>query len=135
MTVASRLAAISLRQILRLLLLRCRCSRAKDLELLVLRQELDVLHRQVPRPRFRPEERSGALRPPAPAASAGSCVVSITPDTIRRSSIIACDLFTVASVRLKTLYVLFFIDLHTVLIGGVTDGAANAAWCAKSPGT
>ena len=54
---AFRLAAIGLRQILRLLLLRCRSSRSKDLELLVLRQELDVLHRQVPRPRFRPEER------------------------------------------------------------------------------
>ncbi|HVA06938.1 MAG TPA: hypothetical protein VNG12_09375 [Acidimicrobiales bacterium] len=49
------------------------------------------------------------------------------------SSIIACDLFTVESVRLKTLHVLFFIDLHTrkVLIGGVTDGAANATWCAQ----
>jgi putative transposase len=50
----------------------------------------------------------------------------------RASSIIACDLFTVESVRLKTLHLLFFIDLHTnVLIGGVTDGAANAAWCAQ----
>ena len=49
------------------------------------------------------------------------------------SSIIACDLFTVESLRLKTLHVLFFIDLHTrkVLLGGVTDGAANAAWCAQ----
>jgi transposase InsO family protein len=49
------------------------------------------------------------------------------------SSIIACDLFTVESVRLKTLHVLFFIDLYTrkVLIGGVTDGAANAVWCAQ----
>jgi len=49
------------------------------------------------------------------------------------SSIIACDLFTVESIRLKTLHVLFFIDLHTrkVLVGGVTDGAANAAWCAQ----
>jgi putative transposase len=49
------------------------------------------------------------------------------------SSIIAFDLFTVESVRLKTLHVLFFIDLPTrkVLIGGVTDGSANAAWCAQ----
>jgi transposase InsO family protein len=49
------------------------------------------------------------------------------------SSIIACDLFTVESVRLKTLHVLFFIELHTrkVLLGGVTDGAANATWCAQ----
>jgi hypothetical protein len=39
------------------------------------------------------------------------------------SSIIACDLFTVESVKLKTLHVLSFIELHTrrVLIGGVTD--------------
>jgi hypothetical protein len=47
---ALRLAAIGLRQILRLILFRCRSSRSKDLELLVLRQELDVLNRQVPRP-------------------------------------------------------------------------------------
>jgi len=216
---AFRLAAISLRQVLRLLLLRCRSSRAKDLELLVLRQEFDVLHRQVPRPRFRPEERwvltvLQRLRPVRDRLS-----TLVTPDTIRRwhremvrakwhyrhrvvsrgripdhvrllvwrlatenptwgycrlrgelkkvgaeisttsirrilagkrrppagretwrqfmrtqaSSIIACDLFTVESVRLKTLHVLFFIELHTrkVLIGGVTDGAANAAWCAQ----
>jgi hypothetical protein len=30
------------------------------------------------------------------------------------SSIIACDLFTVESVKLKTLHVLFFIELHTL---------------------
>ena len=49
------------------------------------------------------------------------------------SSIIACDLFTVESIRLKTLHVLFFIELHrpTVLIGGMTDGPANLAWCTQ----
>ena len=49
------------------------------------------------------------------------------------SSIIACDLFTVESVKLATLHVLFFIELHTrrVLIGGVTDGAANLAWATQ----
>ncbi|MGO8860242.1 MAG: integrase core domain-containing protein [Acidimicrobiales bacterium] len=49
------------------------------------------------------------------------------------SSIVACDLFTVESIRLKTLHVLFFIDLHLrrVHIGGVTDGPANAPWCAQ----
>jgi transposase InsO family protein len=46
------------------------------------------------------------------------------------SSIIACDLFTVETIGLKTLHVLFFIELHTrrVLIGGVTDGPANLVW-------
>ena len=49
------------------------------------------------------------------------------------SSIIACDLLTVESVKLTTLHVLFFIELHTrrVLIGGVTDGAANLAWATQ----
>ncbi len=49
------------------------------------------------------------------------------------SSIIACDLFTVESIRLKTIHVLFFIELHTrqVLIGGVTEGPANFAWCTQ----
>src|SRR5206468_2785001 len=49
------------------------------------------------------------------------------------SSIIACDLFTVESIRLRTLHVLFFIDLHTrqVLLGGVTAGPANVTWCAQ----
>jgi transposase InsO family protein len=49
------------------------------------------------------------------------------------SSIIACDLFTVESIHLRTLHVLFFIDLHTrrVLIGGVTAGPANVTWCAQ----
>ena len=49
------------------------------------------------------------------------------------ASIIACDLFTVGTIRLKTLHVLFFIDLHmrNVLIGGVTDGATNLTWCTQ----
>ena len=49
------------------------------------------------------------------------------------SSIIACDLFTVESIRLCTIHVLFFIDLHTrrVLIGGVTAGPANVTWCTQ----
>ncbi len=214
-----RLFAISLRQVLRLLVLRCRSSRSKDLELLVLRQELDVLRRQVARPRFRPEERFvlpvlQRLRPVRERLS-----MLVTPDTLRRwhrelvrrkwhrqhrvvprhtipdatrtlvirlatenptwgyrriqgelrklgiqvsatsirrilavhrpppqrreawtqfmraqaSSIIACDLFTVESIHLRTLHVLFFIDLHTrrVLIGGVTAGPGNVTWCAQ----
>lgn len=188
-----RLIAISLRQVLRLVLLVCRSSRSKDLELLVLRQEVDVLRRQVARPRFRPEERLVLqfLRP-----ARDRLLSLVTPDTLRRwhrgmvratwhyghrivsrggipehvqllvwrlatenptwgycrirgelkkvgaeistttvrrilattrrppprretwrqftriqaASIIDCDLFTVKSIRLKTLHVLFFID-------------------------
>jgi hypothetical protein len=34
---------------------------------------------------------------------------------------------------LKTLHVVFLVELHTgrILIGGVSDGAANVAWCAQ----
>jgi len=212
-----RLVALIGRQLFRLVLLSCRSSRSKDIELLVLRQEVSVLRRQVNRPRFRPEERIvlsllQRLRPPRERLSS-----LVTPDTLRRwhrelirrkwsrphrvnprrripletqllvwrmaqesplwgyrriqgelkklgieisassirriicpkrrpgpkrdtwcqfmrsqaASIIACDLFTLETVRLKTLHVLFFIDLHTrkVLIGGVTDGATNLSWC------
>jgi putative transposase len=212
----ARLVLISLRQVLRLLLLSCRSSRSKDLELLVLRQELAVLRRQVPHPKTRREERLvlTVLQYLRPARERLSNL--FTPDTLRRwhrelvrrkwdrphrikpkraiqlqtqllvwrlakekptwgyrriqgelqklgivisatsirritapkrrpgpkrdtwrqfmrtqaSSIIACDLFTVESIGLKTLHVLFFIELHTrrVLIGGVTDGPANLAW-------
>jgi hypothetical protein len=49
------------------------------------------------------------------------------------ASIVACDLFAVETVRMKTLHVLFFIDLHTrrVLIGGVTGDATNVRWCTQ----
>ena len=212
-----RLVALIGRQLFRLVLLCCRTSRSKDIELLVLRQEVSVLRRQVNRPRIRPEERIvlSLLQRLRPARERLSCLV--TPDTLRRwhrdlvrrkwtrphrvnprrripletqllvwrlanenplwgyrriqgelkklgieisassirriispkrrpgpkrdtwcqfmrnqaASIIACDLFTVESIRLKTLHVLFLIDLQTrkVLVGGVTDGATNVSWC------
>lgn len=217
---ALRLVAVTLRQVLRLCLLACRSSRSKDIEILVFRQEIDVLRRQHPRPRIRPEDRLvlTVLQWLRPARERLSLLV--TPDTLRRwhrelvkrkwhfghgvsprraiplenqlvvwrmakenptwgyrriqgellkvgidisatsirrilvvergrpgpkrdtwrqflraqaSSIVACDLFTVETIKLKTLHVLFFIDLHTrrVLIGGVTDGAASVGWCAQ----
>ena len=81
---ALRLVAITLRQVLRLLLLCCRRSRSKDIEILVLRQELDGLRRQYPRPQIRPEERVVLtvlqwLRPVRERLS-----FLVTPDTLRR---------------------------------------------------
>jgi putative transposase len=214
-----RLVALIGRQLFQMVLLSCRSSRSKDVELLVLRQEVGVLRRQVNRPRIRPEERIvlSLLQRLRPARERLSTLV--TPDTLRRwhrelvrrkwtrphrinprrripletqllvwrlakenplwgyrriqgelkkldieisassirriispkrrpgpkrdtwcqfmrnqaASIIACDLFTVETIRLKTLHVLFFIDLQTrkVLIGGVTDGATNLSWCTQ----
>ena len=216
---AVRLVALFSRQLFRLLLLACRSSKSKDIELLVLRQEVGVLRRQVSRPKIRPEERVvlSVLQRLRPVWERASSLV--TPDTLRRwhrelirrkwaqphrvnpkravsqqtqllvwrlskenplwgyrhiqrellkvgieisassirrviapkrrpgpkrdtwskfmrtqaASIIACDLFTVETVRMKTLHVLFFIDLHTrrVLIGGVMDGATNVKWCTQ----
>jgi hypothetical protein len=46
------------RLVLDVLVLRCRSDRSKDVDLLVLRHQLTVLHRQHPRPRFTPEDRA-----------------------------------------------------------------------------
>ncbi|MGA2529823.1 MAG: hypothetical protein ABSG36_11745 [Acidimicrobiales bacterium] len=51
------LITLSLRQVLRLLLLTCRSSRSKYLELLVLRQGLAILRHRIPHPKTRREER------------------------------------------------------------------------------
>jgi putative transposase len=49
------------------------------------------------------------------------------------ASIVACDLFTVESIRMKTPHVLFFIDLHSrrVIIGVVTGEPTNLRWCTQ----
>ncbi len=46
------------RLVIDLLILRGRGDRSKDAEILVLRHQLAVLHRQAPRPRFEPEDRA-----------------------------------------------------------------------------
>jgi putative transposase len=46
------------RLVIELLVLRGRRDRSKDAEILVLRHQLAVLHRQVPRPRFEPADRA-----------------------------------------------------------------------------
>jgi putative transposase len=72
------------RQLFRLLLLCCRTSRSKNIELLVLRQEVVILPRQVNRPKMTPEERIlfAVLQRLRPAWERTSSLV--TPDTLRR---------------------------------------------------
>jgi hypothetical protein len=78
-----RVIALLSRQLFRLLLLCCRTSRSKDIELLVLRQEVVILRRQVKRPKVKPEERIllAVLQRLRPAWERTSPLV--TPDTLR----------------------------------------------------
>ena len=52
------LAYLSLRRSIQLLVLLARGDAAKDLELLMLRHQLSVLRRQVPRPTLEPADRA-----------------------------------------------------------------------------
>jgi putative transposase len=54
---SSRLAYWVLRRLLELLMLRARSEQRKEVEILLLRHELQVLRRQVARPRLRPSDR------------------------------------------------------------------------------
>src|SRR4249919_4208290 len=56
--VLSKLAYMMLCRSIQLLVLLARGDAAKDLELLVLRHQLSVLRRQVPRPRLEPADRA-----------------------------------------------------------------------------
>lgn len=80
---AIRFIALLGRQLFQLLLLRCRTTRSKDIELLVLRQEGAILRRQMNRPKVRPEERMvlSVLQGLRPAWERTSSLV--TPDTLR----------------------------------------------------
>ncbi len=209
------------RRLLGILLGRSQGEHAKDVEIAVLRHQLEVLCRQVKRPEFQPADRAllAALSRTLPRQRWSSFLV--TPDTILRwhrrlvtrkwtqpccrggrppladhlvalilrlarenprwgyrriqgelkklgievsattirtvllsnglrpaprrpsttwraflraqaASIIATDFFTVETVRLKTLYILFFIELGTrrVRLGGVTDHPSGP-WVAQ----
>jgi transposase InsO family protein len=219
--VLSRFAYLILCRSIQLLLLLARRDAAKDLEILVLRHQLAVLHRQAPRPRFEPADRAmlaaisrvlprarwscffvkpetllrwhrrlvagawtyphrGTGRPPLDQELQQLIVrlgrenprwgyqrikgelqrlgirVSATAirTTLRRhgldpaprrasttwraflrqqaAGIVACDFFTVDTIWLRRLYVLFFIELDTrrVHLAGVTPNP-DGAWVAQ----
>jgi putative transposase len=219
--VLPKLAYLTLCRTIQLLALRARGDPAKDLEILVLRHQLAVLRRQVPRPRLEPSDRAllaavsrvlprarwscffvkpetllrwhrrlvagawtyphrGSGRPPLDEQVQQLIVrlarenprwgyqrikgelvhlgvqVSATAirETLRRhgldpaprrtpttwrkflrrqaAGILACDFFTVDTVWLRRLYVLFFIELDTrrVHLAGVTTNP-NGAWVAQ----
>jgi putative transposase len=216
--VLPKLAYLTLCRSIQLLVLLARGDAAKDLELLVLRHQLTVLHRQVPRPRLEPADRAllAAVSRMLPRTR-WSCFFA-TPETLLRwhrrlvagawtyphrppgrppldldvqqlivrlanenprwgyqriqgellrlgvrvsatairttlrrhgldpaprrtattwraflrqqaAGIVACDFFTVDTVWLRRLYVLFFIELNTrrVHLAGVTTNP-NSAW-------
>ncbi len=79
-----RLAYLTLCRSIQLLALLARGDAAKDLEILVLRQQLTVLRRQLPRPRLEPADRAllAAVSRVLPR-DRWSCFF-VTPDTLRR---------------------------------------------------
>ena len=82
--VLSNLAYLSLCRSIQLLVLLARGDAAKDLEILVLRQQLTVLRRQTPRPRFGPADRAvlAAISRALPRAR-WSCFL-VRPETLLR---------------------------------------------------
>jgi putative transposase len=82
--VLPRLAYLTLCRSIQLLVLTVRRDATKDLELLVLRHQLSVLGRQVPRPRLEPTDRAllAALSRALPRAR-WSCFF-VKPETLLR---------------------------------------------------
>ena len=97
------------RLLLDLALLRCRSGTARDLELLVLRHEVRVLRRRTKRIPWRPGDRLvlAALSRCLPRANWRAFLRA------HAAGVLACDFFTVETIRWQTLFVLFFIELQT----------------------
>src|SRR6266540_1822368 len=153
-----------LRRLLELLLLLARSEQRKEVEILLLRHELQVLRRQVARPQLRPADRVvlAALSQALPRVRS----LLVQPATLLRwhrelvrrhgiepvprrarlswreflrqqaASIVECDFFTVDTIWLRRLYVFFFIELERrrVHIAGVT-AHPNGAWVTQQART
>jgi transposase InsO family protein len=121
------------RRLLGILVGSLRSEHAKDIEVVVLRHQLQVLRRQVKRPEFRPADRALLALLGSALPRKRWSVFLVTPDTILRwHRRLATDFFTVETVGLKTLYVLFIIELGTrrVRLAGVTDHP-NGPWAVQ----
>ena len=71
-------------RIVELLVLRCRRDRSKDVEILVLRKQLEVLQRQAPRPRLETGDRVVLAGLSRVLARRRWPVFFVTPDTLVR---------------------------------------------------
>jgi putative transposase len=82
--VLSKFAYLTLCRSIQLLVLLARGDAAKELEILVLREQLAVLRRQTPRPRFEPADRAvlAAISRAVPRAR-WSCFL-VQPETLLR---------------------------------------------------
>ena len=82
----------------------------------MLHHQLSILRRQIPRPRLEPADRALLVAVSRLLSrSVWSCFL-VKPDTLLRwhpAAIVACHFFTVDTVWLRRLYVLFFIELDT----------------------
>jgi transposase len=82
--VFSKLVYLTPCRSIQLLALLARADTAKDLEILVLRQQLTVLRRQVPRPRFEPADRTLLAAVSPHAAPLRLVVLLVKPQTLLR---------------------------------------------------
>ena len=135
---ASRLFFRFLRRMLQLVILRLRTANAKDVELVVLRHQLTVLRRQLPRPRFDDADRAVLVLFSRVLPRSRWQAFLVRPETLLRwhrrlvsrrwnlraqaEGLLACDFFTVDTLLLPRLYVLVFIEHGTrrVHLAGIT---------------
>jgi putative transposase len=80
----SKLAYLTLCRSIQVLMLLARGDAAKDLEILVLRHQLGVLRRQIPRPRLEPTDRALLAAVSRVLASARWSCLLVRPETLLR---------------------------------------------------
>jgi len=82
--VLSKLAYLAVCRSVQALVLLARGDAANDLEILVLRHQLTVLRRQIPRPRFEPADRALPAAVSRMLPRSGWSCFFVTPETLLR---------------------------------------------------